>query len=410
MAKRALGLGQKNKEKKRKLENAEGSADSKDATPGADQISVELDENADLDNELSQLKGLWATYFNSDRENEYVLNGIVHECDRLLRQAEEDEKIKNLLNDEFHAIYALALSELTIFKAGEDDEQKNKEAVTQFFDNALERCDLGVSHFPDSNLLKLVIAKVILQRIPLEYISQLNVKSKKEALRVDLDEQLQVAKNNFNINDKEYGLSFEVLQMFDDLLDIVEHFGHENDIEEGLDSDDEDELSQVELSSSHPLHKLQANLPQNYQWLRDNMSKMLNSLEDKESKLYHNVARSIGHLYLKAAEKPTGTFMSLQYDDEDDSGKDDKKCANAQKEALKYTKQALDFLEKGQLVDEPETWVEVAEAYIDLGNLYDYQSKDQENAYNVAEDILKKANKASHGKFQDILDNLLDKE
>lgn len=412
MAKRALGLGQKNKEKKRKLET-ETAPDSKDSTPGADQISVELDDNEDLDNEFSQLKGLWLTYFNSDRENDYVLNGIVHECDRLLRQSQEDAEIKKNLNDEFHAIYALALSELTIFKAGEEeeDESKNKKLVSEFFENALERCELGLSSFKDSKVLKLVVAKIIIQRIPLEFISQLKVNSKSNALKVDLNEQLERAKKSFNVDKDHLDLSFEVLQMFDDLLDIVENFGHENDIEEGLDSDEDEELAQVELSAKHPLYKLQQNLPTNYQWLRGEMVNLFNATDsEKTQKMYHNIARSVGHLYLKAAEEPTSVFMHLQYGDDEQASRDDKKCKTAQQDALKNTKSALEYLEKGQVEDEPETWVEVAEAYIDLGNLYDYQSKDQENAYHVAEDILKKANKASHGKFQDILDNLLDKD
>lgn len=409
MAKRALGLGQKNKEKKRKVES-DVVQDSREATPGADQISVEMDDNADLDDEFSQLKGLWQTYFHSDRENEYVLNGIVHECDRLLRQSGEDAKIRESLNDEFHAIYALALSELTIFKAGEEEEEtKNGKAVSEFFENALERCELGLTSFAESQLLKLVVAKIIIQRIPLEYVSQLKVDSKADVLKVDLNAQLERAKENFNVYKGDLELTFEVLQMFDDLLDIVENFGHESDIDEGLDSDDEEELAPADLSPKHPLYKLQQNLPKNYQWLREQMTQLLNAVAEQD-KLYKNVVRSVGHLYLKAAEEPTSTFMRLQYGDDEEPSSDDKNCKAAQKDALNYTRQALEFLEKGQVQDEPETWVEVAEAYIDLGNLYDYQSKDQEKSYQVAEKILKKANKASHGKFQDILDNLLDKE
>lgn len=406
MAKRTLGLGKRNKEKKRKVENSTSNERKDSPTPGAEQIQVELDENADPDNELVQLKGLWNNYFHSDRESEYVLNGIVHECDRLLREADKDEKAKSLLNDEFHAFYALALSELTIFKAAQESED-----ISQYFDNALERAELGLERAPDSDLLKLVIAKIIIQSIPLQFVSKLTVDSKAADVPVDLFEQLEKAKNNFN-GQSNVELGFEVLQMFDDLLDILENFGLENNVDEGLDSDDEEELEPIVLKKSHPLRRLQESIPANYVWLRETMQRLFEQVEDPKIRI--DMARSLGHLFLKAAEEPSSVFLQ-QYDDDSAEGSNEtekvqKDAKEAQKEALSHTITALDYLKKAQVEDEPKTWVEVAEAHIDLGNLYDYQSAEQEKAYQTAEDILKKANRASHGKFQDILDNLLAKE
>ncbi|CAR26686.1 hypothetical protein ZYGR_0H05090 [Zygosaccharomyces rouxii] len=409
MAKRALGLGQKNKEKKRKVDNSNSNNEPNrnSPAPGADQIQVEMDENADLDDELTQLKGLWNNYFHSDRESEYVLNGIIHECDRLLRQSDSDEKTKKLLNDEFYAIYALALSELTIFKTEQEGED-----VSQYFDQALEWAEIGMEKTSkDSQLLQLAVSKIILQRIPLQFISKLTVDSKPEDVNLDLFEQLQRAKKCFNV-EKDLELAYEVLQMFDDLLDMLENFGHGNNIDEGLDSDEEDEIEPVKLNKKHPLYRLQKAIPENYAWLKETMVKLFENIE--ETTLRRNVARTLGHLFLKAAEEPTSVFMQ-QYDDEDEEEETEdkevpKEIKQAQKEALSHTRTALDYLEKAQVEDEPETWVEVAEAYIDLGNLHDYQSSEQEKAYKVAEDILKKANRASHGRFQDILDNLLAKD
>lgn len=407
MAKRTLGLGQKNKEKKLKVDNSNANNESNGNAPavGADQIEVEMDENADLDDELTQLKGLWSSYFHSDRESEYVLNGIIHECDRLLRQSDNDEQTKKLLTDEFYAIYALALSELAIFKT----EQENED-VAQYFDQALERAEVGMEKTSkDSELLSLVISKISLQRIPLQFISKLKVDSKPEDVNLDLFEQVQRAKKCFNVK-KDLELAYEVLQIFDDLLDMLENFGLGNNVDEGLDSDEEDEIEPVKLDEQHPLNRLQKAIPENYVWLRETMIKLFENTE--QNTLRASVARTLGHLFLKAAEKPTGIFMQ-QYDDEEEQTKDKevpKEIQQAQKDALTHTRTALDYLEKAQVEDEPETWVEVAEAYIDLGNLHDYQSSEQENAYKVAEDILKKANRASHGKFQDILDNLLAKD
>lgn len=407
MAKRTLGLGQKNKEKKIKVDNSNTNNESNGNSPavGADQIEVEMDENADLDDELTQLKGLWSSYFHSDRESEYVLNGIIHECDALLRQSDNDEQTKKLFTDEFYAIYALALSELAIFKTEQEDED-----VAQYFDQALERAEVGMEKVSKgSELLPLVISKISLQRIPLQFISKLKVDSKPEDVNLDLFEQVQRAKKCFNVK-KDLELAYEVLQIFYDLLDMLENFGLGNNVDEGLDSDEEDEIEPVKLNEKHPLHRLQKAIPENYVWLRETMIKLFENTE--QNTLRTNVARTLGHLFLKAAEKPTRTFMQ-QYDDEEEQAKNkevSKEIQQAQKDALTHTRTALDYLEKAQMEDEPETWVEVAEAYIDLGNLYDYQSSEQENAYKVAEDILKKANRASHGKFQDVLDNLLAKD
>ncbi|KAL3233571.1 Enhancer of translation termination 1 [Nakaseomyces bracarensis] len=400
MAKRPLGLGKQKKDKRVKTESPESS---KENTPVASQIEVELDEGVDADNEIVQLKGLWETYFNSDRDGEYVLNGVVHECDRMLRDADKTGKIKEL-GDVFHAVYALALSELTIFKAGEEaDEKKRKAEISEFFNNALERCQLGEAESGKSPLLDLVKAKIVIQRIPLEYLSNLKVDSKSD---LKLNALVESAKKDFNVCNKDFNLSYEVLEMFDDLLDIIENFGHEEEIAEGLDSDDEDDLEPVTLDKKHPVYELQQHLATNYQWLKDQLINLLQALsKDDNSKLYHLTAKKIGELCLKDSEEPTRTYLELQYGD-DEKTADSKDSKAAQESALKYTKQAIEYLEKAKLKDEPDTWAQLAEAYIDLGNLYDNESKDQESAYTTAEDLLSKANTAAHGKYQDILDNL----
>lgn len=444
MAKRPLGLGKKNKEKKRQKVSREStsgaSSGTETATPTptptptlaqtpANQISVELDEDADPDDELSQLRGLWMNYFRSDRDDELVLNGIVHECDRLLRNSAEDKSVE--LSAEFHAIYALALSELTIFKVGEEgdeeeeqDAKKKSKIVDEFFDSALERCELGASQSKESSLLKLVHSKVLLQRIPLQYISNLTVSST-NGKKLKLHDMLESAKANFQICGDYLELTFEVLQMFDDLLDIVENFGHEDEIDEGLDSDDEDDLKEIELSPKHPLYQIQNQLEENYDWLRSQLESLFAQLtgpsnpeeEDEEEEgaatkdprvtLYRPVARKLGQLYLKASEEPSQVFTTLTYEDDVPEEINGLTAKKAQEAALKLTSEAIKYFEKANDRNDPQTWVDVAEATIDLGNLYDYQSAQQEESYRKAEELLNKANRATHGKYKDILDNLL---
>ncbi|CAG62184.1 uncharacterized protein GVI51_L10131 [Nakaseomyces glabratus] len=402
MAKRPLGLGKQKQNKKTKVESSSGEV-SRESTPVASQIEVELADDVDADDELVQLKGLWQTYFDSDRDSEYVLNGIVHECDRLLREADKEGKIKEL-SDVFHAIYALALSELTIFKAGEEeDEKKKKEEIAQFFDNALERCSLGESDCGKSDLLDLVKAKVIIQRVPLEHMSALTVSSKSG---LNLNTLVEDAKKHFKVSTKDLSLVYEVLEMFDDLLDITENFGHEEQIAEGLDSDDEEDLEPIQLDKKHPVYEMQQNLASNYKWLKEQLIALLGQLNKKDhAKLYHLTAKKIGELYLKDAEEPTNVYLSLAYDD-DESKQSSKDCKESQASALKLVQNAIDYLDKAQIEDEPETWAQVAEAYIDLGNLHDNESSEQEKAYQTAETLLTKANTATHGKYDDILENL----
>ncbi|SCV06161.1 LANO_0H23442g1_1 [Lachancea nothofagi CBS 11611] len=413
MAKRTLGLSKQNRDLKKQKKSE---SPTPEATP-TNQITVEVDDNVDPDNELVQLKGLWKTYFDSDRNDELVLNGIVHECDRLLRNDEESSepaKGKDTsdvppleLSDEFHAIYALALSELTIFKAGEDN---SEETVSGFFDAANERCQSGLDAEPESALLKLVRAKVALQRIPLEFISKLTVKDK-NASKLKLHELLEQAKQDLQVNSQYPELTFEVLELFDDLLDIVENFGHEDEIDEGLDSDAEDELKEITLSSKHPLFLIRKEIPTNYSFLREQLKNLLAVVSQSNpegTKLYHLVARKLGQLYLRAAENPSQIFLQLTYEnDDDEQAIDGISGPDAQKEALAYVTEAIKFLEQARKDDDPQTWVDVAEALTDAGNLYNAESKDQEDCYAKAEKILRKANKATHGKYQDILDNLL---
>ncbi|SCU92933.1 LAMI_0E12618g1_1 [Lachancea mirantina] len=413
MAKRSLGLGKQRKEaKKRKT----GTQLSPEGTPvpgmsPANQLEIELEDGIDPDDELAQLQGLWKTYFQSDRDDELVLNGIVHECDRMLRAANQQDKSETSLtvNDEFYAIYALALSELTIFKAGQDDSAKE---VSGFFDAALEMCEKGLEEFPDSRALRLARAKILLQRIPLEYISDLDVTSE-QADKLKLHELVERAQTDFQLLESDPELSFEILQLFDDLVDIVENYGHEKDIEEGLDSDDEDELEIVDLSTKHPLYLVRENLSAHHEWLRNQLANLASQLEKREkslkSTLFHPVSRRLGQLYLKAAEKPSQVFLTLAYDNDDDNltEVDGLDMTDAQKTAIEFTSKGVNHLENAKKEDDPQTWVDVAEAIIDLGNLYDAESADQEECYKKAEGILRKANKATHGKFQNVLDNLV---
>ncbi|KAL6940814.1 hypothetical protein ACO0QE_004732 [Hanseniaspora vineae] len=432
MAKRPLGLAGSKKNKKQKTTNETSTKPvSKEATPlsesgtpqppvaGQEEIHIELEQNDDLEDDFTQLKGLWNTYAKSSKDNEILLNGIIHECDRLMRLTELTKPF------EFYGIYALALSELAIFQE-EDDDKKRFEQIHEFFESSLEFVQDGLRKYAGNKLLELVKSKILFQRIPLEYIAQLAItfnaddtdekeKSTKDNKNdfllkydtpVDLDQILSQAKSLYQSdisNALSKNLSLEILQSFNDLLDIVDNFGCEKIyLDEGLDSDDEEEETKLQmysqsLDSTHPLYTLTQKSSDNYAWLLKKLEvlheKVSSSNETKDTKFDKKILKTAGGIYMRMAFPHIDAYTELAFDD------DDEKPRRKQK--------AICLGGRNYADDEPEDWANYSECLIELGNLHEIDSKEQQQLYKEAEELLNKANKATNGKYQDILNNLL---
>ncbi|OUM52263.1 hypothetical protein BVG19_g1435 [[Candida] boidinii] len=493
--KRPVGIGKLNKQKKRKLEDSRSESPEKkiagkEDTPEvattefsteSNELTVKLNEEVDPNDPISQLRGLWHTWLKSEKDNEMILNGVIHECDRMLTKVHnlssdtkdkisksEDNENEIKLNGEFYSIYALALAELASFHTIneddlEDEEETEKkeekkesvddddevEKVKDFFDAAMERLEEGFEKFKDDeeSLIDLNFAKskTILSRIPLEYISSLKVEDKiKELpnlpnLKNLLDESIKsyeysiktiikdISKYNKLINNEnDYNLQMDILDSFDDLLDIVDNFGKHH--EEGLDSDDEEnekliEDNEVQLHKSHPLYAIKESDDYNLWWREQSLQLFElvknNSKDDSENedlkKLIRNISSKIGQSYLMEAEEPSSIYTMLEYynDEENEAGNGEINglTANeASKIAIELIKTAIKFLKEAYNDEDPQSWVNLAESEISLGNLYPLESELQEKYYQRAEKRLNKANNATHGKYQDILDNLLKKD
>ncbi|CDK25104.1 unnamed protein product [Kuraishia capsulata CBS 1993] len=396
--KRPLGIG---KALKRKKLNAEERKEEGISAPT--EIEVQLSSTADADDELDQLRALWLTFLDAS-DNELVLNGVVHECDRLLRNDTESE---SKLGDDFHAIYALALSRLASFT------QDNSE-VGDYFEAALERVTLGLERFPKSAKLLFARAAIILSRIPLQYVSQMDldtqISKKVPKMGLLVDEALQAyseAESVAELADFD-AQTFDVLDALDDLLDLAKHYGND-EMEHGMDSDDEDEDDSADeggLAETHPLKSLKDS-KYNEHW-RDHTLTFLAKLDEKASgedvELKRSVLKKLGQFYLLESETPASIYISLAFGEGADEATQDAKTA--QKDAKRFTKTAVDYLIRAQNPDDPQSLVDVAEAKISLGNLYPLEGEDQERLYNEAEALLETANKATHGKYDNILENL----
>ncbi|KAI5949996.1 ETT1 [Candida theae] len=417
MAKRTLGLGKAAKAKKQKTESE--SIDTGKADEASNQLTVELPEEVDADDEISQLKGLYKAHINSERDNELVVNGIIHECDRLLRNQEEGTS----LPPTFYKIYSIALSELANFHF-EDVKQ-----VKEFFDASLERIETGLEKYPHDVELLLTRAKILINQLISQHVSQLSLDSKSDETNVKelLDAALKVyesAEVKADESSKFEAFSnaeyFDILEAVDDLLDIVDNFGkneveeeEEEEEEEGTSKDDNagEEEEEIELDETHPLYPIK-NTDEYNQWWRDHTIKyleILNKVPSPPDSLIREVNQRLGQSYLQESEIPTNVYTTLKYD-EDYAGLEELEgltLEQAQEIAKDLIHKALEHLKKAEDKEEPESWVSIAEAMITLGNLYELDSEEQEKLYDEAETILKKANNVTNGKYEDVLENLL---
>lgn len=405
--KRPLGLGKSAQKKKQKT--GEDGTTEVGTSANASELTVELNEEVDADDEVSQLFALWKTFLGAEKDNELVLNGIIHECDRLLRNS-QTEKDKYTLDGEFHAIYALALNELAFFHAAEEKD------VKPYFDEALERIDLGLSHFKGDPRLLFSKAHIIFNRVPLEYISKMTPESNSEEypniLEV-LDDGLNsyetaqkkaIKAERFELFNQE---TFRVLDSLDDLLSIIDDFGKKKSADEGMDSEDEEELGfdededSLQLNESHPLKPLGESEKYDI-WWRTQTIEFLKNVEKlaqkseiilKDSslpigKLHRDVCRKLGQSYLLEAEEPSAIFTTLEYDSEvedKEDGINGLQADQARDIAIQLVTEAIQYLEKAEYSDDPKSWADVAEAYVTLGNLHSVDSKEQEDCYSKAE-------------------------
>ncbi|SGZ49274.1 CIC11C00000003705 [Sungouiella intermedia] len=401
--KRHLGLGKAAKVKKQKTESEEPAPS--EVSEDKNELTVEMDEEVDANDAVGQLVALWRTFLLSEEKKELMLNGIIHECDRLLRKKhnsgetsgkDADDEIIDL-NGQFHAIYAQALSSLAFFHTEEEDK------VAQFFTAARERIQAGREQYPESIELLFGEARILMNRIPLVEVSQLTLDSKinkkHPEVAKSLDHSLSKWEEAVSMAEtrqeyKHFNLeNLDFLQALDDFLDMSDNFGKVH--MEGEDSDDEDdEDKQVDLAPTHPLHSRE-------------ILKNLDLQSKPPADLRRELCKRLGQSYLMEAEIPSSVFTTLTYYSKGQKEINGLTKEKAQKISQELFNTALKYLKDAQDEQDPDTWANVAEAMISLANTHDLESKEQESIYKEAEDILTRANNATNGKYDDILENLL---
>ncbi|CAH6721302.1 enhancer of translation termination 1 [[Candida] jaroonii] len=340
MAKRQLGLSKAHKNKKAKKEETPVEE------PKDGGMVIELPKDIDPSNEIDSIKGLWETYKKD--MNELVLNGIIHECDRMLRNGET-------VNDLFYSYYGLSIAELSKYQ----EEEK-------VFEEALDRIDTGIEKFPESINLYFVKAKVTIMK----YLNEGDFKDDVLSIYEKAEKHSEDTKNFDYFNDDNY-----------EFLEILNHYVGEE--EENAEEDEEDETLQKYKD-----------------WLLKHTEVFIKRCnEDMKKKVY----KHLGNLYLQSSEEPSTIYTTLEYEDHPEPTINGKDKDQAQKEALDLLNKAVSYFRKSWDDEDVETWVGVGEALISLGNV---DNDNQEKWYQEAEEILTKANNVTNGKYKDILNQL----
>lgn len=403
--KRKLGLGKASQNKKSKQQDS-----AKDTSAEEQVLTVELPSQSANDGEFGELVGLWDTYLDSD-QGELVLNGVINECDRLERNPpkETDAHDKNT----FLAIYSMGLSEMS--KYHEDDSLGWIEFAlekSQKLDGSLGgfvKCFIGL------NELGCRIGQLSLQEEGTESSSDFDFLKGFQNVVDNWNKSMKAPEAEVKpLLQKKWVLS--ILDTLDDLLELIDNFNHENQAEV-LDSDNEEEEEDEDiedllkeknndLPADHPLYAVQQSDDFNTFWRSAMIS--IKDLVEPGTSLSRGVFKKLGQSYLMEAENPILVYTSLTYEQGPDvkpTKEETEQAKAAQKDAKELVGTALDYLSKTWDDEDVQSWVDIAEAEITMGNLFE-EGPEQEDWYAKAEKKLKMANNSSHGKYQAILDSL----
>uniref|UniRef100_A0A060TC78 Enhancer of translation termination 1 n=1 Tax=Blastobotrys adeninivorans TaxID=409370 RepID=A0A060TC78_BLAAD len=434
MAKRPQGLNKAAKSKKK--QKVDVPIDVDESGESQQQLTIEVDEEVDPEDELGQLNALYKTYLNSPLDaNGYrspkILYGVVHECDRLLRErarAKDDEgtEATSTLPSRFHNIYAHSLLELARF--AQEQEEEDRDRPIDFIEAALDRVDTGLEQYPNDAQLLFTRAKALAARVA-EMMLPENLPGSDFEERfqgvVDTIEDVNKAIKNYETaetlvlqsENSAPGSSYtqDQLDTVAELLRIGEQYG-------SLD------LIRINSGDDSISDELSGQQPRLASWARARYEQVLDNIQagkgkartpqedgDHSHEVLRRAHRGMGEYYLSMAGPITSQIEQLVEDDDDDEDEDDdedneqdtERSPETEKlysEAKELLKLAIDHLLKAQHDNEkdgPIVYPLIAEAQISLANLLENESEEQKVLYDEAVQVLKRAQRLGFGDFRE---------
>lgn len=402
MAKRTFGLGNAAK-KRQKLKEGTVEATSSDEKAPSNQLTVELGEEVDSNDEFQQLKALFKVYTETPEDDEkrpLLVNGLIHECDRLLKN--NDLNGSKELPDYFYSIYATSLFEESKFCKESEAEDFQKAA--------LDRCQSGLEVHPDSAELNKTFCLKMVEHLMFKFYQDEDAgdaQDKDAYFDANIEQFVKRFETYFGqVKEKKGELvesedNFKILDQFDDLLNLVLNNGKSEEADS-----DEEEAGEDEGEAEHQFQKVLSQIDHYLDWCLEHLVYLQKKVSESCG-FRKELTTKVAELLLMKSSPFVSSFTEITYEVENPSKKMKSQAKRAQEQAIELISQAAELFRQIQDDEEPKSWVELAESLIELGNVQDLDSKEQEASYNEAEKLLRRANAATNDKYKNILDNLL---
>ncbi|KAA8915709.1 hypothetical protein TRICI_002152 [Trichomonascus ciferrii] len=438
MVKRPQGLNKSSKSKKKQRVTSELPSGN-GGEP--EQVTIELDHEVDPDDELGQLNALYDTFVNSPVDNNgfkspKLLYGVIHECDRLLRNA------TGALPSRFHNVYALSLLELSKFHVSEgekrsqqseqQDEDMPVDTTEAYIEAAIDRADVGLAADEKSPDLLFTRAKAEIALISVKINDVTLTPGVRYMVAVEMIENIQKAIKDYEVAEsiildspesdanKKKGCLYtkDQLDTIESLLKIAENF---NSLEY------EREIAPFETNSDPAFEKVDGPLLAEQQrklaeWSKKRWEQILEKVPEGKGKgktpeedgdhsyaVIRRANRGMGEYYLSISAPIISRLEASDDDDGDDDDDDDddeevtEEKLNDFQTAKGLLTKAIEYLLKAEHDSEHDAAVYplIAEAQISLANLLDNDSDEQNVLYNEAVARLKKAQRLGYGDYQE---------
>ena len=332
--------------------------------------TVALPGDLDDDDEVGQLAALYSTAVASKdpAQARAILNGTVHEADRILRNSPETASLPY----EFHWVYASALLDLSL--TVDDSTAKQGEAMCDYIEAAIDRCERGLQHGsgPGLDQLNLVKARCITRK------SQVDLSRAQEQANFEtIMKAMQVA---MDMIDGSFKASYYVPLQLARTLTIIQDFADS--------LIDQDPARHVSINN----------------WVDEKWTLVLTEDQENVSAL-----EGCGRCWLSLAQPYLNQLEDETYTNREET---ESSASNALQTSVELLSQALKCADKQEVVT-GELLCLLAEATISLANTYD-----EGPLYNTLETTTQELlNRASQlpdfelpERFKDLLDERGDDE